>query len=338
MSHVPVRDRNPGFTLIELLVVIAIIAILIGLLLPAVQKVREAAARATCQNNLKQLGLALHNHESALGYMPAHGFTFAPPVPAGVDGGYWGHTALVMSAEYIEQENLVRIADRMVPSTHSRNLPPPYGTSQAANQIVKTWICPSTPNNTEQADYTPVGYTGLRLGRGDYFSFRGVSTDFRTNCANLTTPASADIEESGALGPWGGKPRLNLINDGTSNTMLITEVAGRPRLYSRGRVLPNQNPAPRTSSWMHVRGSWGDVNASPRLRGFIVDAAGGVTVGGCNTINVTNIESPYSFHTGGVNCLRADGSTSFVRETIRPDILAAFITRQSGETLSPDSN
>src|SRR5262249_56289151 len=96
--------RRKGFTLIELLVVIAIVAILIGLLLPAVQKVREAAARLKCANNLKQWGLALHNHETALGYYPAAGE---------YPGSDW--SAIARLLPYVEQENLQRLINFALP-------------------------------------------------------------------------------------------------------------------------------------------------------------------------------------------------------------------------------
>src|SRR5438270_9171769 len=124
--------RKPrAFTLIELLVVIAIIAILIGLLLPAVQKVREAAARTQCQNTLKQLGLALHNHNSALGYFP----TSARPSPTSTIRHSWA--TFVMP--YIEQDNLVRSYDYNSNWDSPANLP-------ITSQQVKILHCPSAPN------------------------------------------------------------------------------------------------------------------------------------------------------------------------------------------------
>src|SRR5436190_10181170 len=133
----PAQRKRSGFTLIELLVVIAIIAILIGLLVPAVQKVREAASRASCQNNLKQIGLALHNYESAYKKFPPARNPFSPPPPV-------VHSALARLLPYVEQTNVGRLIDFTTPPLYFAGATPPSaGTYTASISVVNLFLCPS---------------------------------------------------------------------------------------------------------------------------------------------------------------------------------------------------
>src|SRR5438094_1271057 len=129
--------RRSAFTLIELLVVIAIIAILIGLLVPAVQKVREAAARASCQNNLKQIGLALHNYESAYKKFPPARSPFSPPPPL-------VYSTLARILPYVEQTNVGKLIDFTTPPLYfAGTTPPSGGTYQASITGINLWLCPA---------------------------------------------------------------------------------------------------------------------------------------------------------------------------------------------------
>jgi prepilin-type N-terminal cleavage/methylation domain-containing protein len=201
-----------GFTLIELLVVIAIIAILIGLLLPAVQKVREAAARSTCQNNLKQMGLAVHNFQSTYGVFP----------PSRTKD--LGLTWAVLILPYMEQENLYKQFDLT-----KQYYQQPTTNGDPRTKEVKTFFCPSYPRTTKVS-------TAGDAGSGTHTP--GSCADYNTISGNLERYTDPGIsgwvnwrDGSGANGmskrsPNGtlmGEFNFNHISDGTSNTFLIGE-------------------------------------------------------------------------------------------------------------------
>jgi prepilin-type N-terminal cleavage/methylation domain-containing protein len=322
---------RPGFTLIELLVVIAIIAILIGLLLPAVQKVRAAAARMSCQNNLKQLGLALHNYHDANGVLPAYGFDF--PSQPNPPFGTQGHSALGLILPYLEQDNAARLSrvDRTV--ADPVNLPPPYGTNVSGSTVVKVYLCPATPTRT--IDYGPyfvsIGFPNrgpMNLGPTDYGILRGIQGGFASQCCPAGTPSG----DTAVMGSKGVNRKLTDITDGTSNTLLVAEDAGRHQVWARGKAItPN---APGQIGWT-LNAAWPDYNTYVRVNGFSND--GTVPNGGCCVVNCNNVNQIYGFHTGGANTLRGDGSVFFLKDSVAPGVVAAMVSYAGGEVVSGDN-
>jgi len=350
----PILSRKrSGFTLIELLVVIAIIAILIGLLVPAVQQVRAAAARISCGNNLKQIGIAIHNYHDTYKYLPPWGFDFST-APAGnpVGAQTQGHSGLSLILPYIDEGNVTRISrmDRSVidpvnwPVSYAALLGQTGTTAGSVN--VPVYICPAVASE-RQADYGPYfASLGLPnapfvLGVTDYGIVRGMHPNFRNACSTATLaggafPANDDLGAMGVLGlmsPQGamsrGRTRLSDVRDGTSTTIMVAEDAGRHQVYAKGvAVQPN---AAGSAGWT-LNAAWSDYNAAIRVRGF--DGTGTVQDGGCCVVNCNNVSQIYSFHTGGANVVRADASVQFLSEAVPPGVLGALVTRSGGEVYS----
>jgi prepilin-type N-terminal cleavage/methylation domain-containing protein len=329
-----------AFTLIELLVVIAIIGILIALLLPAVQKIREAAARMSCSNNLKQIGLALHNYHDANGSFPAYGFDFpTEPHPGNPypTPNHMGHSALGLLLPYIEQGNIYNLVHVEWTVIDPANLPPPLGVSTGGQTQIKVYQCPSAP--VRMADYGPYfsanGFSSILKGAPlllaitDYSVVRGVQGSFASSCL----PAGSISGDTGALGVRNSKPTVVSITDGSSNTILVVESAGKQDVYARGKVIASGVKA-LVSPFNNLNASWADYNTTTKVVGSSSD--GTIPGGGCCVVNCTNNAGDvYAFHTGGANALRGDGSVFFMHDSIAPAVLAALISAKGGEVL-PD--
>jgi prepilin-type N-terminal cleavage/methylation domain-containing protein/prepilin-type processing-associated H-X9-DG protein len=319
MSRSLLSRKRLGFTLIELLVVIAIIAVLIGLLLPAVQKVREAASRMECANNLKQLGLAVHNYHATHNTFPPAYINKGRYVPSRFN---FTHGWAPFLLPYMEQQTLYNLYRWDFPLFAPENQP------VVATQL-NFFQCPSVPEQDRYMTITAFAAFETKGACGDYTITLGVDPllaqlgwvdsvgDYRGALTNTPTPALG-------LSPNPTGTCFATIRDGASNTILVTEDAGRPRLWRAGKAGPDQ---------VLEGGPWDHYKGPIILQGSTFD---GTTRPGPCALNCSNDQEVYAFHTGGANAAFADGSVHFL--TVGMDIrtMARLITRAGGEVGAGD--
>ncbi len=336
-----------GFTLIELLVVIAIIAVLIALLLPAVQAAREAARRAQCVNNLKQIGLAIYNYESANSSYPMGNITqswFDDPNCGGI---FYGHTAMSYILPYIEEVN----------QWNAINYSLPYNTFAQTTGFynkVSSYLCPS---DTSAATLPPVF---IATAQTSYAPVRGIRENIFWTQAGPNASNRCGANDSEGLFGANISYRIAEVTDGTSNTMMFGETS---------RFKEEEGSSSHFSFW-NVAAAWVGppwTAANPTWPGDVRITGGAFVVPVLNSPPVTNggpacqenVAAPHSLnwslppnnppclylgqwgfrsrHPGGANFGFADGSVKFIKNSVNYLVYRTLGTRNGGEVISSDA-
>jgi len=359
-----------GFTLIELLVVIAIIAILIGLLLPAVQKIREAANRMKCSNNLKQIGLAVHNYHDTNGFLPTAGSTDGKPFssgpwPNGGEGTNWA----VYIMPHLEQGNIYnRLTfngdSGWTDSDTQANCSAKNNVNLSANVVLPVYRCPSDPHPALIGNGSNVAGGSTKVTRNSYVAIAGAVD--RLDAAGVfretrNTDGSSWSSDFG-ITAWGGmiSPAYNnvtfaSVTDGLSNTMMVSEQSsylyfangtrggdydmtqtanglyrGHPGTYRDG-----SGNLTGGQPWMDARGQTFTtiryrINQKTGWQPNVSNVGVSPSRWGSEGSNVPLVSN----HTGGVNALLGDGSVRFFRDSTDLLLLARFATMDDGGVIS----
>lgn len=333
------RPLPTGFTLVELLVVIAIIGILIGMLLPAVQSVREAARRTACTNNLRQLGLALHNYESALGEFPASrlgpDFSVNSSVTEqfGATSPFQSWTTTMLP--YMEQAGIGSQYDFESPWFDDAS----SGNYDLIQNQLSIFQCPSVGERNRSDNYHVVG-----AAAGDYGTISEVDDDLYIDILPGFTEANhpRESQREGLLARFKGN-KIRDCFDGLSNTLFVAECAGQPECFIAGgrKMTPEDFANYEGGKIANFRGQfvmndgtgWADPNCSFKINGV---QEIGLDQPGPKVINGINASEVYAFHRGGANFNFGDGSTSFLTESVDTLTFVQLSTRSGGEVISGD--
>lgn len=318
--------RRHAFTVIELIVAIAVLAVLFALLFPAIQSARETSRKSVCQNNLKQIALAVHDHDSTYGVIPALYNGTPDAAPRSARDEFHFHSWRSKLLPHLEQAPLFEQLVWDDYSTVVANQP-------ALNITVDTFVCPSrstpTQNLPEVFEHNPDAFPDRVIGTAAVSDYESIVA-FQSTASLSSTTSVAEGLKAGAWGVpnfpgntlSGGQypdASFDQITDGLSQALLVVERAGRPDWYNEG-VLADAYPYELNSGTDSHQAAWG---ISTHFLWLIVNEE--------QPINQTNGTGLFSFHQDGAFAALADGSVRFLNETMSVETLAALTTRAEGD-------